>query len=98
MTDDVFVGSADEIADKAERLLKAIVPDAWCQAQEWDNRMDCGITLNDEVVAEMIPLGHATENRIKECGERLLMRQRGIPVDLVDELRRPIHISRTRSE
>lgn len=94
MTEDLIAGSIDEIAEKARALLIAIVPDAWCNAQGWDNRLDCGITLGGRAVAEMIPLHLATERRIRECAERLLMRQKGVHVDLVSEMPQPIRVTR----
>jgi hypothetical protein len=93
MSDDLLTGSIDEIAEKAWRILKTIAPDAWCQEREWDNRLDCRIKQPDgKVVAEMILLRDATETRIKECGERLLLRQRGLSVALQDELLAPIFL------
>ena len=50
-------------------ILAEIAPGAWCQAQEWDSRIDCGIRLPDgRVVAEMVPLSEATATRIREAG------------------------------
>jgi hypothetical protein len=96
MTEPILTGTIEEIAEKAERILKAIAPDAWCLEQEWDNRIDCGIKQADgKVVAEMILLREATETRIRECAERLLLRQQGVPVSLQDEIMPPIRISRS---
>jgi hypothetical protein len=93
MNDDILTGTIDEISDQAEKILAAIVPGAWCQAQEWDNRIDCGVKQPDGSVAtEMIALEEATVTRIKASGERLLQRQRGIHVPLQNELPRPILI------
>ena len=93
MTDSLLTGTIDEIAEKAERILATVAPDAWCQAQEWDSRIDCGIKLPDgSVVAEMIVLREATETRIREAGERLQKRQMGIAVALHNELRPPIFL------
>jgi hypothetical protein len=81
MKDKLLTGTIEEIAEQAKRILAAVAPDAWCQAQEWDNRIDCGIWLPDgTVVAEMIPLREATEPRIRGAGESLLKRRMGIPV------------------
>jgi hypothetical protein len=96
MTEPILTGTIEEIVEKAERILKAIAPDAWCLEQEWDSRIDCGIRQADGiVVAEMILLRNATETRIRECAERLLLRQKGVPVSLQDELLSPIRISRS---
>ena len=95
MTERLLIGSIDEISEQAEQIVTAIAPDAWCQAQEWDNRIDCGIKLPDgKVVAEMIGLTEATEARFKAAAERLLNRQQGIDVPLQNELPAPILITR----
>ena len=74
-------------------ILAAIVPDAWCQAQEWDNRIDCGVTQPDgTVAAEMISLNEATVTRIKAAAGRLILRQKGIQTPLQNELPPPIEI------
>jgi len=93
MTDKLLTGTVEDVAEQAERILAAVAPGAWCQAQEWDDRIDCGIKLPDgTVVAEMVPLRDATESRIKEAGERLLKRQQGIAVTLHNERWPPILI------
>jgi hypothetical protein len=95
MTDDPLTGSIDDVAQAAERILQSIVPDAWCQAQEWDGRIDCGIRLADGgLAAEMIRLDEATPKRIRACAERLLARRNGIAVILQNELSPPIAIRR----
>ena len=95
MTERLLIGSIDEISGQAERIVTAIASDAWCHAQEWDNRIDCGIRLpNGKVVAEMIQLSDATEARFKAAAERLLKRQQGINVPLQNELPAPILITR----
>jgi hypothetical protein len=95
MTERLLIGSIDEISEQAERIVTSIAPDAWCQAQEWDNRIDCGIKLPDgKVVAEMIGRKEATEARFKAAAERLLKRQLGIDVPLQNE--RPPSILITR--
>ena len=95
MNDDILTGTIDEIADKAENILAGIVPGASCQAQEWDNRLDCEVKQPDgSVVAEMIGLEEATASRIKATGERLLQRQRGNNVPLQNERWPPIRIVR----
>jgi hypothetical protein len=86
-------GTIEEIAEQAERILTAIVEDAYCAPQEWDNRIDCLIRLKDgRVIGEMIGLDDAEEKRIQEAGERLKQRSLGLDIALVNELRPPIQI------
>jgi hypothetical protein len=90
-----LTGTIEQIAEQAERILAAVSTDTWCAAQEWDGRIDCGITMPDgSVAAEMILLHDATKARIREAGERLLKRQQGLPVVLQNELPQPYLISR----
>jgi len=87
MNDDLLVGTIDEIAAQAQRILNGIVPGAWCQPQEYDNRIDCGVRQPDgNVAAEMIALEYATEKGIRATGERLFQRQKGIQVPLQNEI------------
>ena len=95
MVGTLLTGTIEEITAQAERILASVAPGAWCQAQEWDGRIDCGIKLPDGgAVAERILLRDATDQRIKEAGERLLKRQKGIAVVLQNELTPPILLSR----
>jgi hypothetical protein len=95
MTNNLLTGTIEEIAEQAERILASVASDTWCVAQEWDGRIDCGIKMPDgSIAAEMILLSSATEARIKEAGERLLKRQQGIDVVLLNELPPPILLSR----
>jgi hypothetical protein len=95
MTDNPLTGTIEEVAEQAERILASIALDTWCVTQEWDDRIDCGIKMPDgSIAAEMILLRDATEERIREAGERLLKRQQGIAVVLRNELPPPILISR----
>ena len=95
MAGNLLTGTIEEVAEQAERILASVASGAWCQAQEWDGRIDCGIKLRDGgVVAEMVLLRDATDQRIKETGERLLKRQQGIAVVLQNELTPPILLSR----
>jgi hypothetical protein len=90
VSDDVLTGTIDEIAAKAERILVAIVPSAWCQAQEWDSRIDCAVIQPDgRMAAEMVSLKEATKTRIKATAQRLLQRHKGIQVPLQNELLPP---------
>jgi len=90
---DLLTGTIEEIAEKARGILRAICPEAWCQEQEWDNRIDFGVEQPDgKVVSEWIVLREITEKRVRECGERLRLRQKGIPVDLENEIPPPIYI------
>ena len=94
MSDNLLTGTIEEIEKQAEALLVTVAPGAWCQAQEWDGRIDCCIKLpNGNVVGEMILFGEATEARIGEAGERLQKRKSGIEIALVNELRPPIRIA-----
>ncbi|MGA8498971.1 MAG: hypothetical protein WB764_26045 [Xanthobacteraceae bacterium] len=96
MTEKLLSGTIEEVAEQAQRLLASEAPDAWCQAQEWDSRIDCEIKLPDgSVVGEMVLLSEATEARIRAAGERLMKRKMGIPVALQDELKPPILLVRT---
>jgi len=95
MVGTLLTGTIEEITAQAERILASVASGAWCQAQEWDGRIDCGIKLPDGgAVAERILLRDATDQRIKEAGERLLKRQKGIAVVLQNELTPPILLSR----
>jgi hypothetical protein len=82
--------SAEKAARDAEKLLTATIPEAACVPQEWDNRIDCIISLPDgSVVGEMIRLSDLSKERLKATAERLRMRLKGSPVRLVDEIRSP---------
>ncbi|MGE5145621.1 MAG: hypothetical protein ACM3N5_02675 [Candidatus Eiseniibacteriota bacterium] len=89
-----LTGTIEEVAEQAERLLRSLVPNAHCTAQEWDNRIDCMAWLpsGKEVVGEMISINDVTEERIRETAERLKKRQLGIDVPLVNELWEPIRL------
>jgi len=89
-----ITGTIEGVAEQVERLLRSLVPDSYCTAQEWDDRIDCTAWLpgGKEVVGEMISLSDVTEERIRETAERLRKRQLGINVPLVNELRKPILI------
>ena len=85
--------SIEEVAARAEGLLKAITPGAICVAQAWDGRIDCIIRLPDgTVVGEMVPLAEVTDSRIRATGERLSQRVSGRNVRLINELRPPVRI------
>jgi len=90
---DLRTGTIEQIAKRAEQILAAVAPGAYCAAQEWDNRIDCLIRLADgRVVGEMVVLDKLDEKRIRETGERLRQRSLGIEVPLHDELTPPIRI------
>jgi hypothetical protein len=96
MSDGLLTGSIEEISEQAQKIVNMIASDIWCQAQEWDDRIDCMIKLPDgSLTGEMIGLTEATEARFREAAERLLKRQQGIDVPLHNELRPPILITRT---
>jgi hypothetical protein len=95
MADRAITGTIEEVAEEAQRILRSVVPDGYCQAQEWDNRIDCMVNLSDGSFAgEMVILLEASENRIRETGERLKKRQQGLAVELKNELWPPILIAR----
>jgi hypothetical protein len=97
MSYDLLSGTIEEIAAKAERILTEVTPGAWCQAQEWDNRIDCGVKEpNGSIAVEMISLGEATETRIRATAERLSERQKGIQVPLQNPLPPPVYIGSSR--
>ncbi len=78
-----------ELAANATELLVAIIPEAFCTAQEWDNRLDCEVRLADgATVGEKIRIGELT------TAERLRRRRAGEPVQLVNPLSPPILIRR----
>src|SRR4051812_5994469 len=82
-----------ELAAKAEELLRSIVPDAFCTAQEWDNRLDCAVKLpNARIVGEMISVDELTSERLGQTADRLRRKFAGEPVRLVSEIRSPIYI------
>jgi len=96
MPDRPLTGSIDEISEQAQKIVNAIAHDIWCQAQEWDDRIDCMAKLPDgSVIGEMIARTKATETRFKEAAERLLKRRQGIDIPLQDELQPPVLITRT---
>jgi hypothetical protein len=98
VSDNLMTGTIQEIEKQAETILVAVAPDAWCQAQEWDNRIDCCIKLSDgKVIGEMVSLTRVTEARIRQAGERLQKRKSGIEVTLHNELWPPIVITRSKS-
>ncbi|MEI9929153.1 MAG: hypothetical protein WDM89_00940 [Rhizomicrobium sp.] len=47
----VLKGTIEEIAEKARHILREICPEAWCQEQEWDARIDFGVKQPDGSVA-----------------------------------------------
>ena len=84
-----------ELAANATELLVAIIPEAFCTAQEWDNRLDCVVRLADgATVGEMIRIGELTTEWLEETAERLRRRRAGEPVQLVNPLSPPILIRR----
>ena len=76
-----------ELAAKAADRLVAIVPQAFCTAQEWDNRLDCSVRLADgRIVGEMIRVDELTTERLEETAERLGRKHAGETVELVNPL------------
>lgn len=82
-----------ELAEKSEALLKSVAPDAFCTAQEWDNRIDCDIQQPDgSFVAEMIGLEEVNVDRILEAAARLRRRSLGEKAALINERGPPIYL------
>jgi len=78
----------------AEDVLCTIIEDAFCIVQEWDNRIDCCIKLdNGRIVGEMVPLATLDSNVIRAVGERLKLRKHNESSELRNELWPPILIS-----
>jgi hypothetical protein len=91
----LLTGTIEEIAEIARLILSGICPDAWCQEQEWDSRIDFHVEQPDgKIASEWIVLGEITETRIRECGERLKLRQQGVHVALHNEIPPPIPLFR----
>jgi hypothetical protein len=89
----MFEGTIEEQAGQAQRILASIAPGAFCTAQEWDGRIDCAVKLPDgSIVTEMVLLAELSEARIIATGGRLQKKLRGLPVQLVNELRPPLRI------
>ena len=94
MLDSQLGKTVEEAAERAAAILWSIIPDAHCEAQEWDNRIDCYIVSDGKTIGEMILLSEVTERRIRETAERLRQRRAGIAVSLVNPLWDPIRIVR----
>lgn len=95
MTEKLLTGTIEEIGEIARHILSGICPEAWCQEQEWDNRIDFYVRQPDgKIVSEWIVLREISETRIRECSERLKLRHQGIHVALVNEIPPPILIIR----
>lgn len=74
-----------ELTDEAEIILRQVVADAYCVAQEWDQRLDCLIRSPDgEPIGEMIGLGELTAERLGQTGERLRRWVAGDEIKLVN--------------
>jgi hypothetical protein len=80
------------LAKRAEDLIGATLPAAFCTAQEWDNRIDCQLQLADgSVVGEMIGLDGMNIRRLKETAERLRRVNSGEYIELVDPIQSPLY-------
>jgi hypothetical protein len=85
--------SVEEKALVAEHILSTIVSGVVCVAQDWDNRIDCLLSLPDgTVVGEMVPIAEFSEERIAATGLRLKKRSQGTAVELVNELKMPVRL------
>ncbi len=79
----------------AEELLGLPQEGAFCTVQEWDDRIDCCIKLDDgRIVGEMVPLLGLSGRVLRETGERLKQRKLGENIQLKDELWPSVRISR----
>lgn len=82
-----------ELAKKSETLLKSVAQDAFCTAQEWDNRIDCEVRQPDgSFVAEMIGLEEVNADRILKAAARLRRRSLGEKTVLVNERGCPVYL------
>jgi hypothetical protein len=82
-----------ELATKAGELVSSVVPEAWCTAQEWDNRVDCSVKLrNGMIVGEMISLRELSRERLCETADRLRRKLAGEEVQLISEILPPTYI------
>ena len=80
---------------RSEDLITKIAPGAFCQQQEWDNRVDCAIKLpSGAVVGEMISLRKLSIKRLEDTADRLRRRLVDEHVLLVDEILPPLLIQR----
>jgi hypothetical protein len=89
----MLTGTAEEVAEQAERILVSVAPGAWCVPQEWDRRIDCLIRLpSGAVTGEFVSLDEADEIRIRDVGEQLQQRSLGVDAPLRNELTGPLRI------
>jgi hypothetical protein len=95
MSGGLLTGTIEEISGQAQEIVDTIAQGIFCQAQEWDGRIDCMSKMPDgSVIGEMILLSQATEARFRETAERLVKRRQGMDIPLQDELRPPIPLAR----
>ncbi len=84
----------NRLAGKAEALLATIAPGAVCVPQEWDERVDCLLTLADgRVIGEMFKVEELTDSRIRQTAERFRRWSDGVEVELVNPIRPPVKIA-----
>jgi hypothetical protein len=82
-----------ELATRAEEIVSSIVREAFCTAQEWDNRLDCSVKLrNGTIVGEMISLRELSRERLSETADRLRRKLAGEDVQLISEILPPTFI------
>ena len=80
---------------EAQETLRKTCPEAWCTAQEWDDRIDCSIrSKNGGIVGEMISLSDVTAARLTETASRLHRSSMGEHVDLIDPILPPVFIGK----
>jgi hypothetical protein len=75
-------------------ILVSIVEGAFCTVQEWDNRIDCCLKLDDgTIVGEMVSLSGLNAQVIQAVGARLKLRRSDVSFKLQNELSPPVRIS-----
>jgi low affinity Fe/Cu permease len=87
--------SIQEMAADIEHTMRKILPTVVCIPQDWDNRIDCMIRLEDgTAVGEMLGLDDLTPKRIRQTAERLRRKLAGETVTLIGEVSTPVRIAR----
>ena len=83
------------LARLVESLLREVAPEAHCQAQEWDRRLDCNVTVPGHgLVCFWLRYEDLTTEGIAEFAVRLGLLMAGETVDMADVLPKPISIAR----
>lgn len=81
----------DELAGE---ILCSVVEGGFCRVQEWDNRIDCCVQLDDgRIIGEAVPLATLSSKAIRAVGERIKQRMLDESSELQNELLPPILLS-----